>query len=123
MNIVDKYLELNTFPVVFQYANELHPRPTQQDYSRGYIMRYFVKKVNDSPIIEVSYQNYETLSKFLYVMTSLKWEISGTKNDIFINGTIQSNGVYNNNLNSIKNAEKILPGISKKLKNPLQFYK
>jgi hypothetical protein len=113
MNIIEKYSELNNdMDVIFHYAVELHPKPSPKDYINGYIIRYFVKKVNDYPIVEVSSQNYEKISKVMYSSVSIKWEISGEKND-----------VYNNNLKSIKNVENILVGISKKLKNPLQFYK
>jgi len=65
------------------------PAPTTDDYNRGYITRYFAKKINDGTIYEV-----KTYS-----------------------------GVREDNLSSIRNAEKLMPGISGVLKDPLEFYR
>ena len=60
------------------------PVPSQEDYIKGYIDRYFIKKTNEIKYIEISYQDYlkyikkspEILSE-LYNPLSLKWYISG----------------------------------------------
>jgi hypothetical protein len=61
------------------------PTPTDLDYERGYIVRYFIQKANDtqSRITEVDYIGY---SKFVgdvfYTTVSLDWKIKGTDEEI-----------------------------------------
>lgn len=57
------------------------PDPTDADYLRGYITRYFVQKANDSaaPILEINETEYNRLStKSQYKTISLDWKISGS---------------------------------------------
>lgn len=61
------------------------PEPTPVDYQRGFIVRYFIQKVNDknSPVFEVSdttYKNY--VDNTLYLNCSIEWKISGTDDEI-----------------------------------------
>ena len=61
------------------------PNPNSKDYNRGYIVRYFSQKVNDNfaPITEISKSGFNQLkSNPLYRCISLRWRISGTKEEI-----------------------------------------
>ena len=50
---------------------------TQEDYNRGYSIRYFYKKINITPIIikETNKENYDLLiNDPLYQVVSIKWD-------------------------------------------------
>lgn len=99
------------------------PDPTADDYSRGYITRYFAKKINDGTIYEISGDLYNTIINGLYSKINLQWRITGSKTDVYQNKVKIYSGVIEDNQSSIKNAEKYMSGISGILKNPLEFYK
>jgi hypothetical protein len=51
-------------------------QPTQEDYDRGYSIRYFYKKINITPIIikETNKENYDLLvNDPLYQVVSIRW--------------------------------------------------
>lgn len=91
------------------------PTPTDLDYERGYIVRYFIQKANDSQsrITEVDYIGY---SKFVesafYSTLSLDWKIKGTDEQI-----------RECNFKSIKTGIDKIPLIQSYLPNLLQFKK
>ena len=97
--------------------------PTTDDYNRGYINRYFAKKINDGTIYEVSGDSYNTIINGLYSKINLIWRITGSKTDVYQNKVKIYSGVKEDNQSAIKNAEKVMPGLSGVLKNPLEFYK
>jgi hypothetical protein len=53
----------------------------------------------------------------------LIWRITGSKTDVYQNKVKTYSGVREDNLSSIRNAEKLMPGISGVLKDPLEFYR
>lgn len=85
------------------------------DYQRGYIVRYFIQKANDtqSRITEVDYIGY---SKFVenafYSTVSLDWKIKGTDEEI-----------KECNFKSIKTGVDKIPLIQSYLPNLVQFRK
>lgn len=106
--------------------NTYIPTPVDIDYVRGYIRRYFVRKVNDSNglIYEVSGSEFIRMaSKPLYIRVSVKWRISGPKEIIMDGDKIVDNGVINSNRFAIKYASEKMENLSLYLPNLLQFYK
>ena len=97
--------------------------PTVYDYNRGYINRYFVKKINDGTIYEVSGDSYNTIIHGLYSKINLIWRITGSKTDVYQNKVKIYSGVKEDNLSTIRTAEKSMTGLSGVLKDPLEFYK
>jgi len=101
-----------------QKITKINIVPTDNDYSYGYIERYFAKQTNNSNsiIIEIDKTQYDialTSVNCIYSVGSLFWKITGTIKDIID---------YNNK--SIIDADKIFSGIKKLLeKNLLQFNK
>ena len=70
-------LTANPFPYITKIKDS--------DVKRGYIIRRFAQKINDSqsPIIEVSENNYLQLAQNpLFRVTKLKWRLDGTKEEI-----------------------------------------
>jgi hypothetical protein len=91
------------------------PTPSEDDYSNGYIERYFVQKVNDinAPIIEINSNDITELtgSKY-YTVVNITWRLIGTAQQIM-----------DSNTQSIKSATSTIPNISHYLTNTLQFAK
>lgn len=91
------------------------PSPTEKDYKRGYITRYFVQKANDVAgyVYEISLLEFNnfTISPF-YNQVTLDWRIVGTDDEI-----------KDSNSKSIKLAQKKLKAIYLHLPNLLQFRK
>lgn len=102
------------------------PTPTDIDYIRGYIRRYFVRKVNDlnGIIFEVDGTEFIRMSsKPLYLRVSVKWRISGPKNSVMNGDKLVDGGVIVSNRLAIKYASKKIENLSLYLPNLLQFYK
>ena len=99
---------------------------TKSDISNGFVDRYFLKKVNEEIIIEVSDKTYKkwtqgTIDKKLYSGVKIKWHITGNIEDKF-NGSVLERGVFNSNNRQIKAAQATIPTINNVLNNPLQLY-
>jgi hypothetical protein len=91
------------------------PSPTDDDYKRGYIVRYFVQKVNDenSYIYEIDNRFFNAYnSKPFFKTTKLDWKISGSDEDI-----------KKSNEKSIRFASSNMKSLKFYLPNLLQFRK
>ena len=116
MNI-DRYTEISKLGFQFEpkILSAHIPTPNEMDYERGYIVRYFIQKANDtqSRITEVDYIGY---SKFVenafYSTLSLDWKIKGTDEQI-----------RECNFKSIKTGIDRIPLIQSYLPNLVQFKK
>jgi len=100
---------------------------TSENIKAGVIDRYFINRYDQSSILEISQQTYKEwqnniVDKNLFTAVSIKWKIKGEKNDRVNNSNINIEGVISFNMRQIKKAEKILPGLSMYLNNPLQYY-
>lgn len=101
------------------------PAPTDLDYKRGYIRRYFVQKSNDksSPIFEVDQSEYTRLSKSaFFTAVTIKWRITGPFDRTeTINGLID-NGVRESNQLSINLGKERIKKLDMYIVNFLQFH-
>lgn len=91
------------------------PSPTEKDYRRGYVIRYFAQKANDekSVIYEVNSTTFSELKESpFYKVTSLEWVISGEGDTVKVQ-----------NQKSILFASKDIKYLSLYLPNLLQFWK
>ena len=88
-----KYKELVKVKVDKYIAPKYYiPKPTEEDFNRGWFDRYFVFKRNETitSIMEVdqkqydglSYNNKEKIDNWLYDKYSLRWKIRGVPTDI-----------------------------------------
>lgn len=64
--------------------NYHYPEPTDQDYQRGYVIRYFTKKENETIVIEISEEEYNSIVNgtadydiSIYQTTKILWKITG----------------------------------------------
>lgn len=82
MNSIDIY-NLITSNSISQFENKIQtyePIPNSNDYSVGFIFRYFVRKTNDSngTIYEVSKTTYDSYeANVSYITLRMRWKISG----------------------------------------------
>ena len=96
-----------------------YPRPSDQDYDKGYINRYFVQKQNELYIIreinEDDFSNINNANRIgingnLYNTLKLRWVIRGSQKDVEITNT--QSLLYN---------ERTMSGISKYLTDRIEF--
>lgn len=110
-----------------KYPKTIVPNPTEDDYSIGFIVRYFIQKVNDDSghIFEISQNEYDVYRNNLHWKSAeLKWRIIGPKNTIYnVDGNVDDKGVIETNKSSISRASQKLKNIGLYLPNLLQFYK
>jgi hypothetical protein len=65
--------------------NTYYPQPTEQDYKKGYVIRYFTKKENERGFItEISQDEYNTIINgtadydiSIYQTTTILWKLTG----------------------------------------------
>ena len=91
------------------------PTPTELDYDRGYIVRYFIQKANDvkARITEVDYIGYKKfVGDAFYTTVSLDWKIKGSDEEI-----------KECNFKSIKTGIDKIPLLQSYLPNLIQFKK
>jgi len=103
------------------------PNPTEVDYNRGYITRFFIQQSNDSesPIYEVSSQNFRKYSTSkTYRGVSLRWRIKGPLDTVFNNqNEITDKGVKESNRIALSLVSDKIKNLKLYLPNLLQFYK
>lgn len=100
------------------------PVPTAEDYTNGYITRYFVKKANENVTFEISYITSRSINANLYKVVNLRWKISGPKNDIYKNGIMDKAGVMEQNkfeIDRVKKEESV--DLSGTLNNLLEYWR
>jgi hypothetical protein len=115
--MIDKFNRVSTNSNEFKIDSirTFVPNPTDLDYKRGYITRYFVQRVNDvnSYIYEtdsINFLNYS--SSYYFRTTKLDWKISGTIDEVKIL-----------NEKSIRFASSNMKSLKFYLPNLLQFHK
>jgi hypothetical protein len=102
--------------------------PTEANYALKYFTRYFAQlKASVSPyVVEISRSSYDGIVNnriFLisYNVAEVIWKLVGPLNDIYDNNVRIESGVRDTNLRSIQNAERLIPGLSNYLNNPLEY--
>jgi len=118
----------NTRDINFSDINTEYPvynktLPQKNDYEVGFIYRYFVKKINDKTIYEISKENYTNISPRIYSKIVINWKLTGKKNDIYQNKIKIYDGVYEYNKNQINVNKQYIPGLEKILRDPLEFWR
>jgi len=129
-NIIAKNVEYETLKrelklTYMQPVSALNA-PTTEQLKAGSYTRYFIKKVNESKIIEIDEPQFnmwqsKQIDPALYSAIKMQWYISGPIEDSQSN-MVFIQGVQTKNTNQIKSAETSLAGISKVLTDPLQYY-
>lgn len=101
----------------FHYA-----MPTNSDYSRGFFIRYVIKRVNSGleTIKEISAEEYNrALSNPLYIAKSFAWKLTGP----LYTTPEGTPGIVNTNQKTIDELEKSIPEVKKYFTNLAQYAK
>jgi hypothetical protein len=106
--------------------NSYAPKLTEDDYSRGYVTRYFAQRVNDrgAVIYEVSNRDFAELeSNPLLNTTSLRWRLTGPERPTFHpkTGVMLDMGIRESNSKSIELASENMPTLKLHLPNTIQY--
>jgi len=98
--------------------------PSAADYARGYVIRTFVKKINESVIYEIAYVDKSTINANLYKTVQVNWKITGPKNNIHKGNILDKAGVIDQNtfeIDRIKKEEGV--DLSSVLANKLEYWR
>jgi hypothetical protein len=96
-----------------------HPKPLDEDYSRGYITRYFIKMVNQRGyVMEVSEQEYSSIKNgtapydISFIQTvDILWKLTGPLNNKRISQYDTRAGIIDTNKRLIETASKTFVGL------------
>jgi|LakMenE18May11ns_1017448.scaffolds.fasta_scaffold9623995_1 hypothetical protein len=106
------------------------PKPTDEDYRKGKITRYFARQRNGTQfkLMEIDQTTYDNLSNnrgglnsSLWKVISIFWQISGPLRDIRVNNIRTRAGIIDTNQRVLDNAEKSFIGIKQYLTDLRQF--
>jgi hypothetical protein len=106
------------------------PKPTQEDYKRGKITRYFARQRNGTQfkLMEIDQTTYNNLNDrrgglnySLWKVISIFWQISGPLRDQRVGNIRTRAGIIDTNQRVLDNAEKDFIGIKQYLTNLQQF--
>jgi hypothetical protein len=103
----------------YEVPTQFYPKPTTNDYQKGYIMRYFAKKRNDiGYVIEINKETYLSLTKqdkvydyVRYQAIDVFWQISGPLRDDRKDKQYKIAGIIDTNKRLIESKDKAFRGL------------
>ena len=124
-----RYKQLKTIATSYDTVNKHILEITSEDYDNGYVMRYFINKVNENSIFEISKKKYDDhsgtlIDPNLYRTAVVKWQLTGQQTNTVIGG-ITTMGVAEKNMIATRRAEigaNGMVGLSAYLSNYLEYY-
>jgi len=121
-----QYKQLKTVQTKYKVPNTAFPVVTQTDRTNGFIMRYFIKQVNQPKLLEVDTSQYASwrsreIDNNVYSAYEIQWAITGPMNNTYKDGVLVK-GVVEKNVDAIRQLETIIPEIVGILTNPIQYY-
>lgn len=119
---INDYIKIDGNSQIDYFVYPALYKPINIDYTKDYFKRYFTQKINDSSIIEISEDKFNTVSPQLYLKKSLNWKINGPKHNIYKGRILDIQGVYETNSQSIDILSKELNNIKSYLTNPLEYW-
>jgi alpha-tubulin suppressor-like RCC1 family protein len=103
------------------YSNK--PKITSTDIANGYVTRYFVRHISIKVVIEIDKKQYEAFkNNVLYEKIDFPWVITGFANDILSSDGKIIYGTKHKNTVTTQFYDKKLPGLTRLLKNPLEYF-
>lgn len=100
--------------------NNYYPSPTEEDYQRGYVIRYFTKKENEKGfIIEISKEEYNNIVNGttdydirLYQVTQILWKITGPLRNVRTSQYNVTAGIIDTNQRLVETTNKTFFGLT-----------
>lgn len=108
---------------LFVYPKRYNLNVTQDDYDNKYVIRYFVKKINEFSVIEVDQSNYNQLSTSLFAKVLIIWKLTGPLRNVYVDGKLYERGIYETNLEKLNLAAKTMPEIKNFITDYTQYSK
>lgn len=103
--------------------NTYFPNPSDEDYNRGVISRYYVKDLRTSKVREVRKEAYDLDKNETFLRFGIiNWIIEGPKEDMYLNGYLVE-GAVTKNRKTVESADKTLTGLKDYIKDYGQFVK
>lgn len=127
---LDNYNNLKQPPIQLIDPTPYTPKPTEEDYKRGKITRYFARQRNGTQfkLMEINQQTYDNmvnnrggLNTSLWKVISIFWQITGPFYDQKVDGIRTRAGIIDTNQRVLDNAEKNFIGIKQYLTDLQQF--
>lgn len=121
--MIDKY---NNLGVMSEINNYKYPASyvfivSETDYTRGYAYRYFVQRINTGDITEISGIAYSTINGTLFQKAIVKWVLIGPERNVFINGSLYEQGVYEANSKEIAIHSRNMGDLKNKITSYTQY--
>jgi hypothetical protein len=99
--------------------NSFYPTPTEEDYKRGYLIRYFTKKENEQGfVIEISRDEYNSIINgtadyniSIYQTVQILWKITGPLKNKRTSQYNTTAGIIDTNERLVESANKTFLGI------------
>jgi hypothetical protein len=96
------------------------PSPTESDYRKGYLMRSFIKKINDMGFItEISNEEYDNFQNgtvdydvSYYLTYQIMWKITGPLNNVRLGQYETRAGIIDTNKRLVETGNKTFLGIT-----------
>lgn len=115
-NFLPTILEPNPSPA--------YPVVAQPDAENGYIMRYFIRTVNDtSYVTEIDKKQYEKFKENpRFVVVQIKWKIVGIKKTYTLDNGANLYGVEDQNRITVADADLTFGGLRSYITNYLEYW-
>jgi hypothetical protein len=100
------------------------PVVTQEDASKKFIVRYFVRQVNDQMYVtEIDKTQYEDLKENpRFITTTIKWKIVGKKETIKHSSGANLYGVEDQNRITVADADLTFGGLRRYISSYLEYW-
>jgi len=123
---VIKYQAVNNVQVKFETPTPAIIQVTNEERTSGYKTRYIANKYNEPTLFEVDKLQFDKwlenkIDQNVWQVIPVHWKISGPLTTQ-IQGAVTIVGVREQNTKTIIDLESRIPGISKLLNNPIQYY-
>lgn len=124
--MIASYKKLKNITIDNSIPKTYHPSPTEDDYSRGYVKRYFLQErgTHLAPVFEISSDTVtEYATSQYYQFVSLMWRISGELEDTYTSTGNLIPSVLTSNRMQIKEVSLRMPAMRVFLRNLKQFHR
>lgn len=121
-----QYKQLKIVQTKFESPKVYIPTITTTDRSKGYVVRYFLYKLNQKQIIEIDVTQYtkwqsKLIDNNIYYAFQINWWITGSIEDVYTNGVLVK-GVPTKNIDNLRQIESVVPEIFTFFSNLLEYY-
>lgn len=121
-----KYKQLIKLKTNYTLPTCIIPQPTFKEKQEGQYNRFFMKKRNLSNIFEIDEPQYDKwlgnkIDNNLYIAIKIIWSIGGSVDDVRTGPYIVRGARYKN-IAELRRAEKLMPGITSYIRNPIEYY-